>query len=78
MQHEVAPTKYGGEDEGEERLGIKAFYFTDNVQVESDDDSDGEEEFSAREIDMLKSIAKVIKKKAGEEQVRLRTSVEEG
>ena len=38
--------KYGGKDEGEERLGFKAFCFTDNVGVESDDDSDGEDEFS--------------------------------
>ena len=75
---EVPPTKYSGEDEGEERLGIRAFYFTDNVRVESGDDSDGEEEFSAKEIVVLKSMAKFIKRTAAEEEVRLRTSVEEG
>ncbi len=70
--------KYGGKDEGEERLGFKAFCFTDNVGVESDDDSDGEDEFSVEKKAVLKSMAKIIKRTAAEEEVPPRTSVEEG
>ena len=58
---EVPPTKYGGEDEGGEESGIRAFYF-----------------LADNEIAAVKSIAKVIKRTATAEEVRLRTSVEEG
>jgi hypothetical protein len=57
-------------------ITIIAFYFpADKWGLKID--SGGEEEFSPQEIAVVKSIAKVIKKKVRAEEVRLRTSVEE-
>ena len=65
------------ESANEEEADNMAFYFPADkwgLQI----DSDAAEQFSPGEIAAMKSIARVIKKTTKEEEVRLRTSVEEG
>ena len=70
--------KYGKDDEeGEEDGEIRASCFPEsNVGLLIDSNEDGK--FTAEETAAVKSIVKVIQAEAKANQVRLRTSAEEG